>query len=297
MAITQPLLKFLSPVPSTSERPLFVFLPGMDGSGQLLRRQLKGLGSYFSIRCLSIPVDDVTTSWLDLVKGVAALVRGELAERDNQMVYLCGESFGGCLALEIAAIAPELFQRVVLVNPASAFARLPWMAVASFLTPSLPSALYSFSATALVPLLISWHRVEQSDRQDLLNAMQALSPKSAAWRLDLLRKFDLETLPIVKITQPTLIVAGAQDKLLPSISEAQRLVQLLPSAQMVVLPQSGHACLLEQQVDLSKILHRQHFLCPEDVPDSQNQRPSRPLELSEGRGALLGVEGEARGLE
>jgi pimeloyl-ACP methyl ester carboxylesterase len=265
---------FFSPVPSKPEQPLFIFLPGMDGSGQLLRRQLKGLGSYFSIRCLSIPVDDAT-SWLEMVQFVAALVRAELEKHEDrhpQPVYLCGESFGGCLALELATIAPELFQRVILVNPASAFARVPWMTITSFLAPGLPPFLYSLSAAALVPLLISWSRVESGDRQALLNAMQALSPKSAAWRLDLLRKFDPLALPLKQIKQPTLIIAGGQDKLLPSIAEAQRLVRLLPTAQMTVLPESGHACLLEKNVDLSKILHQQQFLLPETLPKNTSSK-------------------------
>ena len=264
----QPPLKLFSPVPSTPGRPLFIFLPGMDGSGQLLRRQLEGLGRYFSIRCLSIPVDD-STSWLDLVQGVADLVQAELAQdQTSQTVYLCGESFGGCLALALVSIAPELFQRIILVNPASAFARLPWMKAASLLTPNLPTFLYSFSATALVPLLISWNRVDQADRQALLSAMQAISPKSAAWRLDLLQKFNLEALPLAHIQQPTLIIAGAQDKLLPSVAEAQRLAERLPLAQVTVLPESGHACLLEKQMDLSKILHGENFLYPEDFEDA-----------------------------
>jgi pimeloyl-ACP methyl ester carboxylesterase len=255
--------RFFSPVPSTPERPLFIFLPGMDGSGQLLRRQLKGLGRYFSIRCLSIPVDDAT-SWIELVKAIATLVRAELTRHQaHHPVYLCGESFGGCLALELVAIAPELFQRIILINPASAFANLPWMNAVSLLAPGLPSLLYSLSAAALVPLLISWDRVEPTDRQALFSAMQALSPKSAAWRLGLLQKFNPIALPLTQMTQPTLIIAGGQDKLLPSVSEAQRLVRLLPMAQMMVLPESGHACLLEKKVDLSKILHQQQFLFPE----------------------------------
>ncbi len=268
---------FFSPVPSQPEQPLFIFLPGMDGSGQLLRRQLKGLGSYFSIRCLSIPVDDAT-SWLEMVQFVVALVRAELEhhEQEPRPVYLCGESFGGCLALELAAIAPELFQRIILINPASSFAHVPWMTAASLLAPGLPSFLYSLSAAALVPLLISWSRVESADRQALLNAMQALSPKSAAWRLDLLRKFNPLALPLQQINQPTLIIAGGQDKLLPSITEAQRLVRLLPMAQMMVLPESGHACLLEKNIDLSKILHQQQFLLPETLPKAADQGTAIP---------------------
>jgi len=44
------------------EYPLFVFLPGMDGTGQLLRSQTAGLEVAFDVRCLAIPRDDLT-SW------------------------------------------------------------------------------------------------------------------------------------------------------------------------------------------------------------------------------------------
>ena len=38
-----------------------------------------------------------------------------------RQVTLVGESFGGCLALRVAAAAPELVARMVLVNPATCF--------------------------------------------------------------------------------------------------------------------------------------------------------------------------------
>lgn len=38
-------------------------------------------------------------------------------------VTLTAESFGGCLALRCLAAAPELFERAVLVNPATCFAK------------------------------------------------------------------------------------------------------------------------------------------------------------------------------
>ena len=43
-------------------------------------------------------------------------------------------------------------------------------------------------------------------------------------------------------------------------------------AQMMVLPESGHACLLEKNVDLSKILHQQQFLLPETLPKDTSSK-------------------------
>jgi len=52
-------------------------------------------------------------------------------------------------------------------------------------------------------------------------------------------KFDVDETQLRQLTQPVLVIASALDRLLPSIT-ARRLVKILPNAQMVVLPYSGH---------------------------------------------------------
>lgn len=39
----------------------------------------------------------------------------------NAQVTIVAESFGGCLALRLAAAAPQLLQALVLVNPATCY--------------------------------------------------------------------------------------------------------------------------------------------------------------------------------
>jgi pimeloyl-ACP methyl ester carboxylesterase len=231
----------------------------MDGTGQLLRRQLEGLGRSFNIRCLSIPATDLS-GWDRLTADVVTLIRAEMQAEQQPLIYLCGESFGGCLALKVAIAAPNLFHRLILVNPATAFSRLPWMRFASRTSGLLPSPLYALSSSALVPFLIAWDRVERSDRNELLKAMQSVAPQSATWRLHLLRQFDLLQLPLTQLTLPTLAIAGAKDRLLPAVIEVKRLVGCLPSAQMTVLANSGHACLLEKDIHLYEIIREQGFL-------------------------------------
>ena len=56
------------------------------------------------------------------------------------------ESFGGCLGLRVAAAAPELVERLVLVNPATSFARalggLPGVIAGTNLLSLFPEPLY-----------------------------------------------------------------------------------------------------------------------------------------------------------
>ena len=271
---------FLTPKTLKPDYPLFVFLPGMDGTGQLLRTQTEGLEAKFDVRCLAIPPDDLT-NWDELAQQVVKLVKGELASdsRHNQnqrSVYLCGESFGGCLALKVAVLAPELFQRIILVNPASSFNRRPWIAWGSQISRYLPEVAYQFSSVTFLPLLASFNRIAEADRDALIKAVRSVPQKTSIWRMSLLHKFQLPRQQLRQLTQPVLIIASADDKLLPSLPEAYRLKRAFQNADVVVLSESGHSCLLESEVNLYDMMKTHGFL-DEDLNTETNSAAANGL--------------------
>jgi pimeloyl-ACP methyl ester carboxylesterase len=251
---------FLTPKVLRPDKPLFIFLPGMDGTGQLLRTQMAGLEVGFDVRCLAIPPDDLT-SWDELAQKVVALVETERGDRPPQQpIYLCGESFGGCLALRVALVRPELFARIVLINSASSFHRRPWMLWGGEIIRLFPDFLFEFSAVGLLPYLAALERILPEDRQALLDAMRAVPKVTSAWRISLLKSFELDALPLYRLTQPVLVIASEGDRLLPSVADSKHLLSLLTNAKLLTLPHSGHACLLEKDVNLYHILQSQDFL-------------------------------------
>jgi pimeloyl-ACP methyl ester carboxylesterase len=264
--INQNNLSFLAPKPLKPDCPLFVFLPGMDGTGQLLHTQTDKLERFFDIRCLTIPTDDLN-SWDVLSKQVLDLIIAEVQTRPQNTVYLCGESFGGCLALKVALIWPQLFKKIILVNPASAFHRRPWLSWGTEFVSWMPDLVYRSSALGLLPMLAALSRIAPSDRRALLNAMRTVPPKTAAWRISMVKDFVLEELNLQKLTQPVLLIASGSDRLLPSVEEAEYLFKRLPNPRMIVLPESGHACLLEKDVLLYEILKAEKFLEAQEYHD------------------------------
>lgn len=249
---------FLTPRKLQPQYPLFVFLPGMDGTGRLLRTQTVGLEAAFDVRCLMIPPDDLT-NWEGLSEQLIKLIQGELEKNSQRSVYLCGESFGGCLAMKVAVSAPQLFDRIILVNPASSMHRRSFLLWGSQLTQLIPPCIYPFGALGLLPFIGSLGRISPSDRQDFLKTMRSVPPETVLWRLSLIREFDVYDTQLRQLTQPVLVIASAMDRLLPSVIEAQRLVKILPNGKMVVLPSSGHACLLEADINLYKIMQSENF--------------------------------------
>ncbi|WP_198807304.1 alpha/beta fold hydrolase [Leptolyngbya sp. BL0902] len=249
-------LHLLTPTEAQPHKPLLVYLPGLDGSGRLFDHQVPALHRSFEVRCLALPKDD-RSSWHRLVEQTIDLLVATAAGRP---IYLCGESFGACLALQVVAQAPDLAHRLILVNSASAFHRLPWLTGLGSITAWVPSSIFPFSTLGSMPLLANLNRIAPAQRHQLFQAVQAVPQATVAWRMDLLAQFRLDALNLAAWTAPTLLLASLADRLLPSLEEAHRLLAVFPQAQIYPLPYSGHASLLEETISLSQILAETGFL-------------------------------------
>ncbi|HAC64954.1 MAG TPA: alpha/beta hydrolase [Cyanothece sp. UBA12306] len=253
-------MRLLKLQPSNSNIPLFVYLPGMDGTGQLFGKQAQQLSEFFRIRCLSIPQNDCS-DWNTLVNQTITLIKKELQEHISSCpIYLCGESFGGCLAIKIAVNFPELIDKIILVNPASSFSQYPWLSMGVQLTKWMPDFLHRTSTLGFLPFLASLARMERKDYRALLKAMQSVPQSVVSWRLSLLRDFQVTEKQLRQLTQPILTLASDSDRLLPSVTEGKRLVNCFPNGNLAILPDSGHACLLETEVNLAELLGQHNFL-------------------------------------
>jgi len=261
-------LTLLTPAEHQPECPLLFYVPGMDGTGMLFGSQVEALKNDFDIRCVVLPPylrfsketpSLESPSWNELAGQVVQTIQKAHQRSPHQSIYLCGESFGGCLALQTVQKAPDLVDRLVLVNPATGFHRSIWASWATNLINLLPEASYPLSCNLLLPFLANLNRMDMAQAHALLTAMQSVGFAGAAHRMQLLSRFHLDDAQYRQITSPTLIVASDRDRLLPSCQEGHRLAKLMPQAQVYRLPNSGHACLLEREVNLMNILRQARF--------------------------------------
>ncbi len=244
---------FLPLYQNSPDLPLLVLMPGMDGTGYLWRSQLPQLETFFDVRRLQIPPHNLET-WEALSTQVIHLIQQETL--GDRQVYICGESFGACLALKLAVRLPNLYHRLILINPASSFSQLPWLGWLGQACQWVPDSLYYFSTLAGLPLLAALERINVDERHALLQAVRSVPQTTVAWRIKMLADFQVDTQSLKELQQPVLILVGESDRLLPSFKEAQRLQNYLPQAQIVTLPKSGHACMLETGICLSQILQK-----------------------------------------
>ncbi|KAA8548272.1 hypothetical protein F0562_004467 [Nyssa sinensis] len=259
--------------------PLLLFLPGIDGAGLGLILHHERLGEIFDIWCLHIPVMD-RTPFTDLVKLVERTVKSENYRSPNRPIYLVGESLGGCLALAVAALNPDIDLILILANPATCFGKsqlqplIPILAVMpEQLHLSLP---YVLSLMTGDPLRMMRATVEKGltplqTVEELSQGVVALSSylsvladilprETLLWKLQMLKsasEFANSRLHAVKAQ--TLVLSSGRDQLLPSLEESERLRWALPNCQIRKFNDSGHFLFLEDGVDLVTIIKGASF--------------------------------------
>lgn len=238
------------------DKPLMVMLPGLDGTGKLFVSQMKPLSRHFDVRCLKIPESN-RQDWQGLAKSVITQIRHL---QDNRPLYLCGESFGGCLALQIAMDAPDLLSRLIVINPASALQRHTWLRWTTQYADYVPEWLFRASGTIALPLLANFDRMGTYERELFIRTVRPISQACVTWRIGMLHRFEAQPNRLARIQAPTALLASGRDRLFPSDQEAKLLQRFLPRAKTYELPQSGHVCLLENEVDLAQCLKALDFL-------------------------------------
>ncbi|KAL5701396.1 hypothetical protein ACHQM5_026739 [Ranunculus cassubicifolius] len=254
--------------------PVLLFLPGIDGLGMGLCLHHKTLGRVFEVRCLHIPVHD-RTPFGDLVVFVENTVRLEHVVYPDKPIYLVGDSFGGCLALAVAARNPSIDLVLILINPATSIGKSqlqPLLPILEVLPDELNVAVpYLLSFLSGDPIRMAMvaidkglslvERLEQlSDRiralLPCLSILLDILPKETLlWKLKLLKSgaaYANSRLHAVKAE--VLVLSSGKDNILPSNDEAQRLSNLIPNCVVRYFDDSGHTLLLEEGMHLLGVI-------------------------------------------
>ncbi|KAJ7973428.1 Acyltransferase-like protein chloroplastic-like [Quillaja saponaria] len=259
----------------------------------------KALGKAFEVRCLHIPVYD-QTPFQALVKLVEDTIRLEHALSPNKPIYLVGESFGGCLALAVAARNPAIDLVLILSNPATSFGRSQLQTLLPILE-AMPDGLH-----VTVPYLLGFIMGDPI-KMAMVNIENNLPPtqkieefsgnltawllripgftdifprETLLWKLKLLKSaasYANSRLHAVKAE--VLVLASGKDNMLPSADEAQRLKSSLQDCIVRNFKDNGHTLLLEEDISLLTIIRgtckyrrsRRHDMVINFIPPSRNE--------------------------
>lgn len=199
------------------------------------------------------------------LRRIAATVTRMLDELDVPVVDVLGISWGGGLAQELTRRSPDRVRRLVLVATLSG-----WIAV-----PARPRVLLRlaspkryWSPAYLERLAGDLYGGEFRDRPQLvrrhghLRYLHQITARGYAWQVLAGRRWT--SVPwLHRIAQPTLVLAGDDDPIIPLVN-ARFLAGRLPNATLHVARGGGHLFLLTRPAEYAELITR--FLAdPEPV--------------------------------
>ena len=172
---------------------------------------------------------------------VAALLDGAGIDR----AHVVGASFGGLVALDLAAARPERVTRLVLADPA--FPGYPWSEEMRGFFTDEEAALEAGDLEAATDVNVHFwvgsapRPVQEAIREQQLNAFRLQADDEPD---DSLLTADLPG-ALAALEVPTLVLTGEHDKA-DFRAIADQLAATLPDARRAVVPRAGHLPSLEQ---------------------------------------------------
>ncbi|KAL1521297.1 hypothetical protein AB1Y20_020966 [Prymnesium parvum] len=304
-----------------SRLPLLLFLPGMDGSLTTPFMQYPELGRAFELACLCHADGLASRASFDqLADDCAAFVASQLGAGRQVLLVGESFGATLALGVLARLRAEESPLGVCLVNPATSYGRsalrrigpscaaLPpplyalslLLLAALVLEPAQLPAFLALIASVRAPALLNRPEREAFLGRVALSAMLGVArgPQFAIGELLRVQIFSADDLAfrlshwleagaaaveeyLPRVDVPMLLIAGENDRLLPSVDEARRLMAMWPEKVrrgIVVVPAAGHASTLGTQLDLSAELFLAfgHELGANERgnPPSQERRPT-----------------------
>lgn len=242
--------------------PPVVLVPGVQGRWEWFRPALDGLAARCRVTSYSLCGDLGSGISRDLALGfdndVQQLER--IVENIPGRVALCGVSYGGCVALRVAARRPGKISALVLVSsPAPSwrpnavqqgYLRSPWLNAPRFVLSSpmrlWPELQASCGTTPRALAFITQYALRA--------ALHPMLPGLMAERIRAQQQLDLSC-DLAAVRVPTLVISGdpALDRVVP-VENTREYVEKIPGAKYVMIERTGHIGLMTRPRAFARIV-------------------------------------------
>jgi 3-oxoadipate enol-lactonase len=226
---------------ATGESWRFQMKPLTDAGFRVIAPDLRGFGRS---SCYEPPLS---------IKHMAEDVFRLLEKLQVTKCSVVGISMGGTIALQMAAARPEVVEKLVLANT---FSKLS--------PPSLSGWFYFAFRYLLVHTLglptqaravakrVFPHPEQETLRQTLYAQVVQADPKCYRAAMRALARFNLHH-RLKEISTPTLVITGENDSTVhPSLQ--RKMVEALPCAHQVIIPNAGHGVSVDQPEAFNRVL-------------------------------------------
>ena len=238
---------FIEAVSDRGKGPVLVYVPGIDGTGELLLTTATLLETRFRLIRLRYVqgMDKRNQTYAHLAESLVETV----GLRGIESMLLLAESFGGAVAMQAALDFPDRVRGLLLVNT------FPWFRDRLGLTLSrigarvLPRWVLAWGRDHIAPRLL-FGRVRDEE------TLAAFRAQHKNWTLDdgyrarlaMVGRLDLRS-RLSEIDQPTILVTGSDDRIVDSVRQATEMQKKMPRASHETIEGGGHVILPLSEID------------------------------------------------
>lgn len=174
----------------------------------------------------------------------------------HQQFAVLGLSMGGFIAQLLTLAVPQRVRQLVLLCTSSAgaafkplFPILPRQQVAELYKMPPAERIRAALSPTLCPVLTSHYpALYETILQKRLANLE--DPTQVLLQYDAVAAFLEQSLPLAEIHCPTLVLAGADDCMVP-VANAHLLAQQIPNAKLTILPDTDHLFFLEKRAEVA----------------------------------------------
>lgn len=206
---------------SSNSAGWFGYLPAWSQSFRIYAADIPGQPGLSGDECPGIS-DGGSTGWLE-----------ELVEKLGlEYFHICGQSLGGCIALQYAVRHTDRLRSLTLISPSGLHPPR-----VSFLFKILPFLFLGDRGVRMINRIVSG-KVPVDSRYEAFSLLTARHFIPLTEKLPVLTDEELE-----RIRCPLLYIAGGEDALLNTARSAERLRDILPDSEIHILENVGHVVL------------------------------------------------------
>ena len=232
----------------TGTGPPLIYVPGMDGTGELFYRQVPALARRY--RVATYRLRDDATAMDTLATDLERVIR--LVAPGGEPAILVGESFGGALSMTFALERPAMVRALVLLNTFPFFQPQVRLRLARAGITLIP-----WGAILVVRRLTAFRlhsrHTHRDEMREFLRHTRNTTRRGYLGRLRILTRYDVRD-RLRELRMPVLLLAADRDNLIPSVAQARLMAERLPDATTVILRGHGHSCFLARSLDMSELI-------------------------------------------
>ncbi len=167
-------------------------------------------------------------------------------------VFIIGHSLGGLIAQNITIKKPKLIKKLILISSTAAISPTTKEKVMVFWVSILFKLFYRNFLKKIIKQIISPEKENREFRKLYNNSLELPKAIVLSTFKSMTSKFNLKK-ELFKISQPTLIIYGTEDKII-SKSMVSDLNDLIPISELIFIENGSHRAMYDNHIKVNEVI-------------------------------------------